>query len=1220
MCYTASGKSVKRAVALPGIAIALLFVCANLFSQTNQGSIQGAVLDQSGGAIAGATVTVTDVARGISRALTTDGAGQYIANDLNPGTFTVRAEAKGFQALEHSGVLVEVGQTVRVDLTVQPGEQTQTVTVTGEVPAIDTADATLGGTVSNQSINALPLNGRNFERLIQLRPGVVTSVGAGSGTAVTNGLRGTANMFRMEGIAGIAHTVGSSLLNNAYRGGDTSSLVPIDAIQEFSSEQNPKAEYGWKDGSVVNVGIKSGTNSIHGTAYAFGRDASATDASNFFTNSVTPASLEQFGATAGGPVLKDKLFWFASFEGLRSTVGQTATTVIPSDVAMPAAVDPTSNLSFVDACNALGAAKINPLSARLVGLNPATCTVSPQTPTFENIFPFNSCGSSTACNTFAPGIDSNLPLNNGLFKGDYVLGTHNHISGTFYESKSTQYSAGSAVVFDSGTIATQLAKQISGDWTWTPTSSMVNDFRLGYIYVINNTIDPDTLIPSNPWPQGYGMPTGVTNPLYAGLPLITIGSFSPLGFLNGRPSQGGAQGDVNLVESVSYLRGKHAFKVGFEFLDMVFDLNVYPAAEGTAVFSTTQSFLQGQPNSGSIYLGNPLAINRSHWYSGFVQDDWRLTPRFTLNAGLRYEYYTPPIEVSNHIGTFDPNVNPTTTSAVQQFGPGLPISQSYNPGWGYFSPRLGFAWDVTGNGKTVVRAAGGLLRNGLFMGTMIPTAPWGANFPSLGINNSGTVANQFTAARIALSACATSVCPGQWNWNLTGPVFPTSNTSFAFGGQTYSGVSCGPPGNVIPGAPVCQTGGIDPNFQQAYSGQWNVDIQRAITNNLTLDVAYVGNHGAQQEYLSDLNQPPLGTGWDATAVGACLASAPAYGNCKPDTAAERAAGQYSAQFPYLSNIDIAGTEGGGLWSNYDALQATLQARNYHGLVFLAGYTYSHALSVTDGNSTNNGSALLADKNNPRLNYGNNSNDQRHRFTFSPTYQIPGRKAPAEMLEGWTVNGILTLQSGLAWNPNDATVNDWLGTGENTNSGIGAGTTQFWNYSGPRSAFDNTGPTAIPCFGKLAGCTAFASAPAAVQAECNTAAQAPYTGNAQLQQLALASLANEACYVQGGGILTPPAYGTLGNASRGLFTGPNYYNVDFSVAKLWKFKERYSAQFRVEFFNLFNRADFTNPSGTTSTDPTKPSTFDHSTSTPDSANPVLGSGGPRHIQFGLKLAF
>ena len=226
-----------------------------------------------------------------------------------------------------------------------------------------------------------------------------------------------------------------------------------------------------------------------------------------------------------------------------------------------------------------------------------------------------------------------------------------------------------------------------------------------------------------------------------------------------------------------------------------------------------------------------------------------------------------------------------------------------------------------------------------------------------------------------------------------------------------------------------------------------------------------------------------------------------------------------------------------------------------------------------------------------------------------------------MLEGWSLNGILTLQSGLAWSPNDATVNDWLGTGENTNSGIGAGTTQFWNYSGPRSAFGNTGPNAIPCYGKLAGCTALASAPAAIQSACTTAAQAPYTGNAQLQQLALAALANAACYTQDGGILTPPAYGTLGNASRGLFTGPRYYNVDFSVGKLWRLKERFSAQFRVEVFNLFNRADFSTPnSPTTGADPTKPSTFGHAINTPDSANPVLGSGGPRHIQFGLKLAF
>jgi hypothetical protein len=232
------------------------------------------------------------------------------------------------------------------------------------------------------------------------------------------------------------------------------------------------------------------------------------------------------------------------------------------------------------------------------------------------------------------------------------------------------------------------------------------------------------------------------------------------------------------------------------------------------------------------------------------------------------------------------------------------------------------------------------------------------------------------------------------------------------------------------------------------------------------------------------------------------------------------------------------------------------------------------------------------------------------------------KSPGEMLEGWSLSAILVVQSGLAWNPSDTKSTDWLGEGENVSSGNSSGITQYWNYMGPRSAFSNTGPTPIPCYngvsGKESGCTPFAATPAAILSACQTAAQAPYAGNAQLQQLSLASLANGTCYTQGGGYLTPPAYGTLGNAGSGIFTGPVYRNVDFSVAKLWKLKERYSAQFRAEFFNLFNRADFNTPG----LDPSKGLNggFGYATSTPDSTNPVLGSGGPRHVQFGLKLTF
>ncbi len=1204
-----------------GVLSTVLLFCLPLFSQTSQGTIQGGVFDQSGGVIVGASVSVIDIARGVTRALTTDNAGAYVANNVIPGTYTVRAEAKGFRTVEHTGVLVEVGQSVRIDLVLQPGEQTQTITVTGEVPAIDATDTTLGGTVSNLSINALPLNGRNFERLLQVRPGVVSFVGTGTGTSSTNGRRSDQDLLRLEGIAGIADSVGSTLLNASYKGGDSSSLVPIDAIQEFSTEQNPKAEYGFRNGSVINVGLKSGTNSLHGTAYAFGRDAAATDSANYFTGMVTPATLEQFGATAGGPIVKDKLFWFAGYEGLRVNVGDVGVPMIPSSVAMLPSVDPNNQLSMVDACNILNpshaplgnaANKVNGLSAQLAGLNAQTCVVTPASPSFENLFPFLNSATS---NRFAPGIPSQAPLNNGLFKADYVLGPHQHLSGMAFISKSQGVSAGATILLPQWAASiTNNAQQYSGDWTWTPNSTWVNDFRMGYVFIRNITvIGDDNLLASNPWPNGYGMDTGVTNPLYGGFPTIKITGFT--GVLGGgstRTSRRGPQGDVDLVENVSYLHGEHAFKFGFEYLDMIYDGDSFTGAQGVASFKTLQAFLQGTPNSGSILLGNPDQNTRMHWFGGFVQDDWRIKPRVTLNLGLRYENYLPPTERHNYLGNFDPNVN-ATTPAILQFGPGAPIASEFKAGLGEVSPRVGVAWDVRGDGKTVVRAGGALLTAPSVLTPFITSSPFGANFPSIGVNNSGSDISQHTPDPITLSKCATSFCAGQWNWNLTGvPIFPTAGTT-VFNGAAYTGVTCLPASD---GGTPCQTGSVNPNFKQASAAAWNVDIQRAITNNLTVDIAYVGNHGFNEEAIVDLNQPLLGAGWDAPAIATCLGSAlTGYTKCNPDVAAE--AGQYTNIFPYLTQIDQTTY---GDTSNYNGLQATLQARNYHGLSFLAAYTFSHSLDELVGNTGGGGDVLPSDKNNQHLDYGNGDYDLRHRFTFSPTYLVPGMKSPGQMLEGWSISAILDLQSGLPWTAADLGTTDWLGTGEIANQQIGGGVYQYWNYSGPRSAFDNTGANPVPCYGTYGGCTPYTStsyAGTAIQTACQNAAQGPYSGNAQLQALALAALANGACYIQNGGVLTPPAFGTLGNAGRGFFTGQPYENVDLSVSKIWKFRERYSAQFRLEFFNLFNRTDFAAPA---STDPTSPAGFGTATNTPDSGNPVLGSGGPRHIQFGLKLAF
>jgi hypothetical protein len=319
---------------------------------------------------------------------------------------------------------------------------------------------------------------------------------------------------------------------------------------------------------------------------------------------------------------------------------------------------------------------------------------------------------------------------------------------------------------------------------------------------------------------------------------------------------------------------------------------------------------------------------------------------------------------------------------------------------------------------------------------------------------------------------------------------------------------------------------------------------------------------------------------------------------------EAAASPYASKFPYLNEVVQLGNQD---FSNYDGLQVTVNERTSHGLSFLAGYTYAHALDIVSADATDQ-QPYPTNANNVRLNYGNSDYDIRHRFTFSPTYLIPGMKSPAQMLQGWSVSGIVTLQSGLPWGPSDVT-NDIIGTGEFV--GTISSALQPWNYSGPTSAF-KAGPQSIP---QLKG--------SAATATCQSAAEAPYAGNTQLTALADAALVNLGCYAQGGGILTPPAFGTVGNAGRNIFRVPNYYNVDLSIAKEWKFKERYSAQFRAEFFNLFNRADFAVPAANNSgLDPGAGGQFGCACATPDvqGNNPVLGSGGPRHIQFGLKLLF
>ncbi|MGH9725422.1 MAG: carboxypeptidase regulatory-like domain-containing protein, partial [Candidatus Acidiferrales bacterium] len=304
--------------------------------QTITGRILGSVRDAQNAAVLGAKITITDTQRNTVRTTVTNDTGDYLVSDLQPSKYNVLIEAKGFNSFRATGLVLEVSKDIEVDAALKTGDTSIVVTVNEATPMIDATTSTLGGTLSNKEINDLPLNGRNYENLLQLRPGVVRYPGGGFSTTSSNGLRAEDNAYLIDGLFNSEPFSGQSIINGAGIAGDSATILPIDAIQEFNVIQNPPAEYGWKPGTTVNVAVKSGTNELHGTAYGFGR-TTALDARNYYDTVGTkksPRNLKQFGATLGGPISKDKLFFFGAYEGQRYSVGNVGQVATPATVGL----------------------------------------------------------------------------------------------------------------------------------------------------------------------------------------------------------------------------------------------------------------------------------------------------------------------------------------------------------------------------------------------------------------------------------------------------------------------------------------------------------------------------------------------------------------------------------------------------------------------------------------------------------------------------------------------------------------------------------------------------------------------------------------------------------------------------------------------------------------------------------------------------------------------